>query len=171
MTGKPISQAEISVDKALLRLGDLCQKFLVAATGEIQREMSSRIPVDTGMARAHIRSETLDKGARVGILYPFSRDGNVATYPAMMEMGIRRHYVSLYNSDGSLRHSLAAWVVRHGLGYWRTSRWGKKYVVNNSGRKIRGLKVWGYRVAWLSSAIDNAVPRIQAYLNSLEGKL
>ena len=165
-------QSFVKVDIAIERLGKVAKRFLTEAAMELQRRMSFNIPVDTGMARSHIRSEVDPSAfwARAGILYPFSANNvNVATYPAMMEMGIRRHFVSFYNPDRSLRWSFAAWAVRHGLGYWDSSR---SRVLNvKTGRPMGGLQVWGYSVPWVSKAVRESEPAIKSILDRLEGTI
>ena len=166
-------QSFVKVDIAIERLGRVAKRFLTEAAMELQRRMSFNIPVDTGMARSHIRWEVDQQSgfwARAGILYPFSADNvNIATYPAMMEMGIQRHFVSFYNPDRSIRWSFASWAVRHGLGYWDSGR--ARVMSVKTGRPMGGLQVWGYSVPWISKAVRESEPAIKSMLDRLEGTI
>jgi len=129
--------------------------------------------VDTGWSRGHLSYQMGLDGLSVqaGILSPFnSKDGaGVALYPAMMNAGIKRHFVSFWNRDGSLRETFTNWCERHGLKIWREKRaevrllergphaltrasYGRSLTDKGAGLAARGMWVWGYAHPWIDTA-------------------
>jgi hypothetical protein len=202
MTGGPIGAggrvigAQMDVQPAVKRLQMAGLRLLSRVAVEGQRFAAQGMLVDTGWARGHVESD-VDPAAmtsRFGILQPFNnQDGaGVAAYAAMQDAGIKRHFVSFWNSNGSLRTMLVKWCERHGLKIWRGRRdktaeyggglatAGGPLTAGNYGRSLtdvgrglaaRGLWVWGRAHPWLSNARYFVLQKFPQFLQEQQNTL
>jgi len=187
-TGGPVAGV-IDTGPAQIRLSKVCQRFLtrVGLTG--MRYAAQGMKVDTGYARAHVSyALTLDgTEVRWGILSPMrmgEEGAGVAAYPIMQELGIKRHFVSFWNADGTLRYMLIKWCERHGLkpyaDFHKKSVKTLDLATGARGRtteswgghlRMRGLWVWGYRWPWLSTSRYMVEAEFPQLLGSVENTL
>ncbi|MBM3313180.1 hypothetical protein FJY70_01145 [candidate division WOR-3 bacterium] len=169
--------AVVNIEPALRRVAAFWQRLLRDVGALMTRHEMQAMRVDTGLSRTHVTFQVAEDGESVnaGILAPFVAGGGVgvATYPAMMEHGIRRHFVSFTNEDGSLRETLINWATRHGFKVWRSEATGRAVKNRKPGSRLamRGLMVWGYAHPWLTAARERTEMELPGLLAGYEGTL
>lgn len=179
----------VDFDIGARELAKVGRRAVVEIAALLNREMAVRIPVDTGTARAWLGSEW-DEGSNhtrqfVGILAKNAGKGRnkgaQQDYPAMMDAGIKRHFVSFRNRDGSIRDAFVNWARRHGFSPYKSALTGKatksartsskrdraSYVNEASG----GLLVWGYARPWATGAFNAATGKAPGVLMRLRSSL
>lgn len=188
------SHLVIDVRVAQERLKQAGVRLVERATIEGVRQAAYFMKVDTGWSRGHLSYDVTHEGqdvtGRFGILHQFNmQDGaNVAAYAAMMNSGIKRHFVSFWNRSGSLRTGLVNWCERHGLKIWRGRReevrllergpyalteasYGRSLTDKGRGLASRGLWVWGYAHPWLNTARDAIIGKYPQFIKEQENTL
>ena len=144
--------------------------------------MKRGIPADTGYARSHIHWQSFDQGRgyHVGVLGLTGKHGESLEYLALMDRaeGIKRHFVSFTNPDGSVRDAFVNWARRHGFSVYKSpttgravKRLAKGYTTGNSMLSMRGLMVWGYSRPWATNAFVTAGRVAHELLQSLYNTL
>lgn len=163
-----IKAGTVDLRPAIDRTARLCSKML-HKVGLVGLSLEAQLmKVDTGYSRGHLSyAMGLDgQSVKFGILSPFNNaDGaGVALYPAMMNFGIKRHFVSFFNRDGSLREMLIKWCERHGIKVWksntgkatrRRTKGSERLIELGMGNRVmamRGIRVWGYAHPWRDEA-------------------
>lgn len=181
----PAVSGAVDFGPARARFSKLCQRLLqrIGLTG--MRYAAQAMKVDTGFARANVTyAVDLDGlGVKWGILapakYPDEEGGpNLATILNWIEHGIRRHWVSFTNRDGSIRWMLVKWFERHGFKVWRSLTTGRavrrraaNLTTGSSSLAMRGHMVWGYAHPWLSTSRYMTQAEFPNLLGSIENTL
>lgn len=183
LDGGPVASGSVDFGPAKARMSRLLQRLLqrIGLTG--MRHAKVAMLSDTGFARANVSyAVDLDgQGVKWGILQKVSYpDGgpNLAQILKWQEEGIRRHWVSFTNRDGSIRWMLVKWFERHGFKVWRSMTTGKavrrKAAGSTSGSSMlarRGAFVWGYAHPWLTMSQEMMRADFPTLLGSIEGTL
>lgn len=169
----------VNMAEATARTRALARRVLQSCGLRLLAAMKRYLPADTGYARAHISyALTPDETeVRAGILTPIrAQDGaGVALYPLYIQHGIRRHFVSFLNRDGTVREMLVRWFERHGVKVWRSMTTGRAIKGRRPGPgaqlAMRGAMVWGYGVPWVSAARDELQSAMPGLLAEQKGRL
>jgi hypothetical protein len=178
----PTLAGAIDFGPARARMSKLLHRLLqrIGLTG--MRYFVQAMLTDTGFSRARASyAVDLDgQGVKWGILSPAkSEDGaDLATLLNWMEHGIRRHWVSFTNRDGSTRYMLVKWFERHGFKVWKSPTTGRAvrrhatgYTTGSSMLAMRGHMVWGYSHPALSTSMYFVRADFPELLGSIENTL
>lgn len=167
--GMTVVENRIDVNPAIQRISSLTVRLLTAIGVEGMRIEKEQIPVDTGAARDSItyNVDSDGTGVKIGILSPMMvEDGGSNQYPAMLEAGIRKHFVSFFNPDGSIRSRLVNWFEKKGMEIWQTTKKGTRHL------KYRGVNIGPIHIPWLTNSLEALKDSLSSIMQSeVAGKL
>jgi len=194
--GPSLTASKVDVSQACARMIRQQVRLLTRIAVYGKGVMAQAMKVDTGWARGQLSFDVAQDGseARFGILSPVRYEGSGNDAPTLAEIlnwqehGIRRHFVSFTNKDGSLRYGLIKWAERHGFKIYSTRtavskskeeqvsakmrRFFKRFSAAQAyGLARKGMWVWGYRHPWMSTARHMVAARFPQLLGEEEGKL
>jgi len=178
------TSATVDFTRATPHMAAIGKQWAREVSATLLREMTKGMPADTGYSRGHLGLLSFDKGQgyHIGVLGLKGKHGESLAYLAMMDAGIKRHFVSFTNPDGSIREAFVNWARRHGFAVYKsaltgratkralaTSKKQRASFVNELG--MGGLLVWGYARPWATEAFKTASRLAKELLTQLRGQL